>query len=139
MKNCRVIFSKLSVIVLSFGATLAYQPSLITNAQTANTSSVAQNTTKSENPCSVHLWDGKNYTDDNIVIKAAGRYSNLRNLPNANNQDWSDEADSLKVGSAATVKLWADENFTGASQTLKPGTQIPNLSEEPESIEITCK
>lgn len=140
MKNCRLIFPGLAATILSLPLVTACQP----NAQTSTTTNTSetvlvQNTTKADNPCSVHLWDGKNFTDSDIVINGAGKYSNLRNLPGANNKDWSDEADSLKVGSAATVKAYKEENFKGSSVTYNPGTQHPKVSEEPSSLEIVCK
>lgn len=141
MKNSRLISPGLAATILSFPIMTACQPNAPTASTTTNTSGTAlvQNTTKTDNPCSVHLWDGKNFTDSDIVINGAGRYSNLRNLPGANNKDWSDEADSLKVGSAATVKAYKEENFKGSSVTYNPGTQHPKVSEEPSSLEIVCK
>ncbi|PSB30638.1 hypothetical protein [Chlorogloea sp. CCALA 695] len=140
MKNCRVIFSGLAATVLTLPIMTACQPALTASATTNTLGAVlVQNTTKTNNPCSVHLWDGKNFTDSNIVIKGAGRYSNLRNLPGANNKDWGDEADSLKVGSAATVKVYKEENFKGTFVTYNSNTQQPKISEEPSSLEIVCK
>lgn len=89
--------------------------------------------------CFVHLWDGKNFTDRDIRIEGPGRFSNLRDLPGSNGKSWDDEADSLKVGPAATVKTWKKMDFKGASQTYEPGSEHSKLSEEPSSLEITCK
>lgn len=141
MKNRRVIFSGLAATVLSLPIMTACQPNAPTASTTTNTSGavLVQNTTQTEKPCSVHLWDGKNFTDSDIVINGAGRYSNLRNLPGANGKDWGDEADSLKVGSAATLKAYKEENFQGSSVTYNPGTQHPKVNEEPSSLEISCK
>ena len=141
MKNYCVLFSGLAATMLSLPITAAYQSSASTTSTTRDMSEtiLVQNTTKTDNPCSVHLWDGKNFTDRDIVINGAGRYSNLRNLPGANNKDWGDEADSLKVGSAATVKAYKEENFKGTSVTYNPGTQQSKVSEEPSSLDITCK
>lgn len=151
MRNFRVIFLGLAATVVSLPLLSACQSNTptanvpVTNAaQTSTTTNTpatiaAQQPTGTNNPCSVHLWDGKNFTDKNIVINGAGKYSNLRALPGANGQDWSDEADSLKVGSAATVKAYKKENFQGISVTFGPNTQQPKLEEEPQSLEITCK
>lgn len=141
MKNCRLIFPELAATILSLPIMTACQPNAPTTSTTTNTSEtvLVQNTTKADNPCSVHLWDGKNFTDSDIVINGAGRYSNLRTLPGANNKDWGDEADSLKVGSAATVKTYKEKNFKGSSVTYNPSTQHPKVSEEPSSLEIVCK
>lgn len=140
MKNHCVILSKLATVIVFLAAVSACQSNAPTTSTTTDTSGAAvAQTTGRDNPCSVHLWDGKNFTDSNIVIKGAGRYSSLRKLPGANGKDWEDEADSLKVGSAATVKAYKEENFKGSSITYKPGTQHPKLNEEPSSLEITCK
>lgn len=141
MKNRCMVFSGLAATILSLPIMTAYRSSASTTSTTTNTSGtvLVQNTTKADNPCSVHLWDGKNFTDSDIVINGAGQYSNLRNLPGANNKDWGEEADSLKVGSAATVKAYEEENFQGTSVTYNPGTQHPKVSEEPSSLEIVCK
>ena len=141
MKNRRVIFSGLAATVLSLPMMTACRPNPPTTSTTTETSRavLVQNTIRTDNPCSVHLWDGKNFTDSDIVINGAGRYSNLRNLPGANNQDWGDEADSLKVGSAATVKAYKEENFKGTFVTYNPGMQQSKVSEEPSSLEIACK
>ncbi|MBE9012623.1 hypothetical protein IQ250_20700 [Pseudanabaenaceae cyanobacterium LEGE 13415] len=156
MQKIRAIVSGLAAAVVSLPTLSACQSNTPTaNTPTANTPTtsttttstttntpgtvVAQQSTGTDDPCSVHLWDGKNFKDSDIVISGAGQYSNLRNLPGANGKNWEDEADSLKVGSAATVKAYKEENFKGSSVTYKPGTQHPKLSEEPSSLEITCK
>ncbi len=140
MKNYRLISPGLAATILSLPIMTACQPNTLTTSTTNTSGTVlVQNTTKADNPCSVHLWDGKNFTDSDITINGAGRYSNLRTLPGANNKDWGDEADSLKVGSAATVKAYKEENFKGSSVTYNPGTQHPKVSEEPSSLEIVCK
>ena len=141
MKNRRVIFSGLAATVLTLPIMTAYQSSASATSTTTDTSGtvLVQNTTRTDNACSVHLWDGKNFTDSDIVINGAGRYSNLRNLPGANGKDWEDEADSLKVGSTATVKAYEEENFQGNVETYNPGTQHPKVNEEPSSLEISCK
>jgi hypothetical protein len=89
--------------------------------------------------CSVHLWDGGHFKDGDIVVKGPGKFADLSNLPNANGKDWSDEADSLKVGSSATVKAWTKKNFKGTVNTYKPGTEKADLDDEPSSLKITCK
>lgn len=89
--------------------------------------------------CFVHLWDGKNFTDSNIVIQSPGKFKNLSQLPGAKVKDWEDEADSLKVGSTATVKAWKEKDFKGTFETFKPGSSHPKISEEPSSLEISCQ
>lgn len=98
--------------------------------------------------CYVHVFDDKNYdaTDDNHMICGPGKWASLRNLAGAVKPIWSDEIESLRVGPKATVIVWADENFTGMSQTYGPGSAIPSLkastpglSDNISSIEIRCQ
>ncbi len=59
--------------------------------------------------CWVHLYDGDNFDEqgDNFRLTEPGRYENLANLPGAD-QDWTGEADSLRVGANATVTSWPE-------------------------------
>lgn len=93
-----------------------------------------------ENPqgnCSVHLFDGDNFKDDNFVLKGPGEFSSLKNLPGAD-KDWSDEADALKVGSSAKVTVWNEENFQGESKVFNGGDEVAKLQIEIRSIKINC-
>jgi len=146
MKNRRATFL---VWAISFSAllVLAFQPT----AQAANIRTVydvggasadmnivdaAANT---DYACYVHLFDGNNFEDDNAIIRGPGKWGNLRNLPSASGVEWEGDADSLKVGSSATVKVWADENFQGASQTFGPSARSANIDHEFKSMEISCQ
>lgn len=87
--------------------------------------------------CSVQLFDGKNFKDSHVVIQGAGEFKDLKHLPGADGKDWNDEADSIKVGSAATVQAWTKKNFKGKHYTFKPGTKHPKVK-EPSSLKISC-
>lgn len=89
--------------------------------------------------CSVHLFDDDNFdeSDDHFVLRETGRYETLANLPGAA-RDWTDEADSIRLGADATVTIWADTDFHGQSVTLEPGSEHPDLDSEPSSLEMTC-
>lgn len=109
-------------------------------ALTAQTSTAAENkVARADNPCWVHLWDGGNFKDDNDIIYGPGRWGSLRNLSGASRANWGDEADSLKVGPKATVRVWNDADFKGTVFTYGPGTEQADLDEEPESLEIVCQ
>jgi hypothetical protein len=106
----------------------------------SNASSAATGSADGDTPaCSVHLWDDSHFKDDDIVIKGPGKFADLGHLPNANGKDWNDEADSLKVGSSATVKAWTKKNFQGTANTYQPGTEKADLDDEPSSLKITCQ
>lgn len=89
--------------------------------------------------CYVHLFDGDNFEDDNAIIRGPGKWGNLQNLPSASGVEWEGDADSLKVGATATVKIWADEDFQGASQTFGPGAREADVDHEFKSMEISCQ
>lgn len=109
------------------------------NTQSGGMPPAAQRAAGGDPACSVHLWDGKNYTDSDIVVGGPGRFANLKDLPGANGKDWSDEADSLKVGARATVKAWKHKDFKGAARTYAAGSEHPRLDDEPESLQISCQ
>ncbi len=88
--------------------------------------------------CYLQLFDGDSFQGDpDDTVYGPGRFANLRNLPGTRESDWGGEVDSLRVGSAATVQVWAQENFGGAPQTYGPGTEQTN-AEEFYSMEIAC-
>jgi hypothetical protein len=87
--------------------------------------------------CYVQLFDGSKFEDNNFKLRKPGRYTDLKKLPGAD-KDWTDEADSLKVGSGATVTVWSKTGFTGNSQKLKAGSEHPDLDVEPSSLALSC-
>lgn len=60
----------------------------------------------------------------------------MNDLPGTN-KDWNDEADSVEVGSAATVTILTEEDFQGVSSTLEAGSKHSDV-DEPSSIELIC-
>lgn len=86
--------------------------------------------------CYVHLFDGDHFKDDDIVIEGEGEYPNLSNLPGADGKDWTDEADSFKVGANTTLTVWTQTNFAGDSTVYEAG-EYPS-EEEPYSLKIKC-
>lgn len=89
-----------------------------------------------DDACYVQLFDGDRYTDDNIIIKGAGEYANLENLPGAT-KNWDDEADSFKSGKNTTVTFYTEPDFKGESVTYRNGAEEPSM-DEPRSMKITC-
>jgi hypothetical protein len=89
--------------------------------------------------CYLHLFDaeGLKKSDGDFKLTKPGRYDNLKNLPGAS-EDWTDEADSLEVGSAAKVTIWPETNFNGESHKLKPGSKHPSVDSEPSSLTMSC-
>lgn len=90
--------------------------------------------------CFIHFFDGEDLDDqdDNFQLIDPGEYKNLADLPGAD-RDWTDEADSLRVGSGATVTIYSEENFEGTSKELEPDTEIADVEHEPKSLEMVCE
>ncbi len=93
-------------------------------------------TTSSESGCFVELFDGDNYTDDQIKIEGPAEYTDLKNLPGSK-KDWTDEADSFKSGKNTTVTFYTKTGFQGDSITYKGGENKPSM-DEPSSMKIKC-
>lgn len=86
--------------------------------------------------CYVQLFDGKNYKDDNIIVKGPGEYPDLKNLPGSD-KDWDDEADSFQSAPNTTITFYSKPNFAGKSVTYRGGAKKPAM-EEPRSMKISC-
>src|SRR5699024_1241971 len=92
-----------------------------------------------DDACHVHLFDGDNFDEDDEHFKHTerGTYESLADLPGAD-RDWTDEADSIKVGKSATLTIYSEENFDGTSQDLEPGSEHADVDDEPRSLEMSC-
>jgi len=118
----------------SDGATDGSAPSTTTGT---NEATGGATTSAGAAGCYLQLYDGDNFEDTNFKLDQPGSYSDLKDLPGAN-QDWTDEADSAKVGSAATVTIYADPDFKGKSVKLEPGSDHARLDPEPSSLKMSC-
>lgn len=113
-----------------------------TNETTASTVAQPGSTNAAalpDNGCYVQLFDSEDfYEGDSIyLITEPGKYPNLKGLPGTE-RDWTEQADSLKVGPKATVTIWTKVDFGGTSSRLEPGSQHPDLEDEPSSLELEC-
>ena len=120
------------------GTPASTTPSAHAQATDAQATDRTQKTPDMSKSCYVHLFDDDNFKDDNDIIYGPGKWSTLRNLPGATESDWGGDADSLKVGPSATVRIWSKKDFKGQMQEFGPATEKPSLDDEPESMEITC-
>jgi hypothetical protein len=102
-------------------------------------SSSSSSTREAGADCYLHLFDADRFSKDDGDFKLTkpGRYASLEHLPGAE-QDWTDQADSLRVGSGATVTIWPETKFRGRPLKLKPGSQQPDLDKEPASLKMSC-
>lgn len=86
--------------------------------------------------CFIELFDGDNFKDDSIKVEGPAEYADLDNLPNSNDKNWTDEADSFKVGPNTRVTVWTQRNFEGESTQYEEG-EYPSV-DEPYSLKIEC-
>ena len=90
--------------------------------------------------CFVILYDGDNFDEDDDVIRidGPGEFANLDSLDNADDKNWTNEADSLKVGNKAALRTRTDANFEDQEHSYKPGEEITDLDHDVYSLKIEC-
>ncbi len=87
--------------------------------------------------CSVQLFDGDNFKDDNTIVQGPGEFPDLSKLPGAT-KNWDDEADSFKVAEGTVLTVWTIKNFEGDSVIYSGPMDVPS-ADEPRSMKIRCK
>lgn len=95
-----------------------------------------ENPEEGDGDCYIKLFDGDNFKDDHITVEGPAEYTDLSNLPNADDKDWTDEADSFKISKGASVTVWSETEFKGDSTVYEAG-DYPSV-DEPYSLKITC-
>jgi hypothetical protein len=95
------------------------------------------------NGCFVFVYDRPNYEGARDVLNGPGRWQTLDGLAQTSEQSWRNRIRSLRVGNAATLTVYSDGSFTGASERFGPETNHPILepafSGRIESLELTCQ
>ena len=119
---------------ISLGA-LSVQAADIETKTTTTTTTVDKN-------CWVEVFDDTKYDadDPHAIIQGPKEYASLKNL---NGKDWSNDIQSVIVGSGATVHAYKDKDFKDTEIAFTPGQRIPDLSKldmsnDIESMKITC-
>jgi len=92
--------------------------------------------------CYVEIFDDDEFDEDDPHVKIQGpaEYASLKDLYGRN---WSNDIESVIVGSNATVHAWLAKDFTGPEITFKPGQRVPKLSKLKasnaiQSMKIKC-
>jgi hypothetical protein len=91
------------------------------------------------NGCYVQVWDAPNNAGLGDYINGPAKLVQLQDLPGQ--RSWRNKIRSLRVGPAASVTVWSDENFGGNSLRLVEVEymQLPDaLSGKIESMQIAC-
>ncbi len=78
--------------------------------------------------------------DPHVVLQGPKEFATLKNLAG---KDWSNDIESVIVGSNATVRAYEDKDFKGTEIAFAPGQRVPNLGKldmanDIESLKITC-
>ena len=92
--------------------------------------------------CWVEVFDDTKYDADDPHVKLQGPkdYASLKDLSGRN---WSNDIQSIIVGSSASVLAYKEKDFKGTEIAFASGQRIPDLSKldmsnDIESMKITC-
>jgi hypothetical protein len=92
--------------------------------------------------CWVEIFDDDEFDEDDAHVKIQGptEYATLKDVYGRN---WSNDIESLIVGSNATMQAWINKDFSGPEMTFTPGQRVPKLSKLKmsnaiQSVKIVC-
>ena len=92
--------------------------------------------------CYVEVFDDDDFDmkDDHYKIQGPKEFASLKDVGGKN---WSNDIESVIVGSNATVKAYSDKDFKGTELAFAPGQRVPNLGkldmkDDIESLKISC-
>ena len=93
--------------------------------------------------CWVEIFDDDEFDEDDAHVKIQGpaEYATLKDVYGRN---WSNDIESVIVGSNATVQAWINKDFSGPEMTFTPGQRVPKLSKLKmsnaiQSMKIACR
>ncbi|MGQ0809614.1 MAG: hypothetical protein ACT4OO_00105 [Nitrospiraceae bacterium] len=92
--------------------------------------------------CWVEIFDDDKYdaSDPHVTVQGPMQSATLKNF---SGRDWSNDIESLIMGSNATMHAYSDKDFKGTEISFTPNQRVPDLSDlkmanEIESLKITC-
>ncbi len=92
--------------------------------------------------CFIEIFEDDNFDPDDphIVLQGPKEYATLKSLAG---KDWSNDIESVIVGSNATVRAYEDKDFKGTELAFVPGQRVANLGKldmanDIESLKISC-
>jgi hypothetical protein len=95
------------------------------------------------NGCYVMVFDQPEFRGIGDVWNGPGRWSTLESLRQTRPDGWRNRIRSLRVGSAATVTVYTDPDFRGASRQFAAETDHPQLdaaiSGQIKSLQLVCR
>jgi hypothetical protein len=92
--------------------------------------------------CWIEIFDDDDFDEDDAHVKIQGpaEYASMKDVYGRN---WSNDIESVIVGSNATVHAWINKDFTGPKITFTPGQRVPKLSKlkasnSIQSMKVMC-
>jgi hypothetical protein len=99
-------------------------------------------TAPNPNGCYAFVYDRVDWRGERAVLNGPSRWWNVERL-RLDEKDWRNQIRSLEVGPAATVTLFTELNYLGASQEFGPASKPSRfdgkLKAGVESIQMTCR
>jgi hypothetical protein len=93
--------------------------------------------------CWIEVFDDTKYdaSDPHAKLQGPKEYAALKDV---NGKNWSNDIESVIVGSGTTVRAYKERDFQGPEIVLNSGQRVPNLSElgmsnDIESMKIVCE
>jgi hypothetical protein len=94
------------------------------------------------NGCYAFVYDRADWQGERAVLNGPGKWWSVERL-RLDDKDWRNRIRSIQVGPAATVTLYTELNYLGASQEFGPASNPSRfdgkLSAGVESIAMTCR
>jgi hypothetical protein len=92
--------------------------------------------------CFIEIFEDDNFDPDDphVVLQGPKEYATLKNLAG---KDWSNDIESVILGSNATVRAYEDKDFKSTEISFLPGQRVANLGKldmanDIESLKISC-
>jgi hypothetical protein len=92
--------------------------------------------------CFIEIFEDDNFDvdDPHVVLHGPKEYASLKDIKG---KDWSNDIESVIVGSNATVRAYEDKDFKGTELAFLPGQRVQNLGKldmanDIESLKIAC-
>ena len=92
--------------------------------------------------CWIEIFEDDDFDADDPHVKLYGP-KEFATLKNVAGKDWSNDIESVIVGSNATVRAYEDKDFKGTEIAFAPGQRVQNLGKvdmanDIESMKIAC-
>ena len=92
--------------------------------------------------CYIEIFEDDNFDPDDphVILQGPKEYATLKSVAG---KDWSNDIESVIVGSNATVRAYEDKDFKGTEVAFLPGQRVANLGKldmanDIESLKISC-